>query len=189
MAAEPKQRIALIEASLGGARGNSRVLADRAHAALAGSARIDRLVLANRPGFVRHQKALERASGFVFCTGTYWDSWSSHLQRFLEEATPHEATSLWLGKPAIVLVTEHSVGGKGVVSRLSGVLSTFGCLLPPMGGLVISKAAMLARPADPDFFGLPDVDIACANLLAALHRAPYRAWSVDRRDATRRWLP
>jgi len=104
--------VALIEGSLGGARGNTRVVADRAKAALAEHVAVDRVVLASRPGFAAHRRTLERASGFVLTTGTYCDSWSSHLQRFLEESTPHEATALWLGKPAIALVTEHSVGAR-----------------------------------------------------------------------------
>lgn len=64
--------------------------------------------------------ALTRADGFLFGTGTHWDSWSSVLQHFLEAATPLEGTTTWLGKPAAVVVTEHSVGGKAVLSPAAG---------------------------------------------------------------------
>lgn len=181
-----EKRIVLVEASLGGARGNTRVLADRAAAALKGHG-VERVVLASRPGFAAHRTKLARADALVFLTGTYWDGWSSHLQRFLEEATPTESTALWLGKPAAVLVTEHSVGGKGVVSRLQGVLATLGCLIPPQSGVVISRASITGRRSA-DAFGLPDVDHACANLLAALGTGTYAAWPVDRGDPRARWL-
>jgi len=188
----PRPRVVLIEGSLGGARGNTRVVADRAREALLPSVAVDRIVLARKPGFAAHRQVLEAASGFVFLTGTYWDSWSSHLQHFLEEATPTETTGLWLGKPAAVLVTEHSVGGKGVVSRLQGVLCTLGCLLPPTSGVVISKIVTLhskrAAKGHEDFFGLSDVDVACRNVLAAIHGTPYRAWEVDRGNPKAKWL-
>lgn len=167
------------------------MVADRAREALRSSVAVDRIVLARKPGFAAHRRVLEAASGFVFSTGTYWDSWSSHLQRFLEEATPSETSTLWLGKPAAVLVTEHSVGGKGVVSRLQGVLCTLGCSLPPTSGVVISKIVELHRkPAQghEDFFGLSDVDVACGNVLAAIHGTAYRAWEVDRSNPRAKWL-
>ena len=81
---------------------------------------------------------LEKSQGFVFVTGTYWDSWGSPLQKFLENVTDLEGSPAFLGKPAIVMVLNHSVGGKGVLSRLQGVLSTLGCLIPPMSGIVYS---------------------------------------------------
>ncbi len=188
----PRPRVALIEASLGGSRGNTRVIADRARDALVPSVAVDRVVLARRPGFAPHRATLEAASGFVFLTGTYWDSWSSYLQHFLEEATPTETSKLWLGKPAAVLVTEHSVGGKDVVSRLQGVLCTLGCLLPPTSGVVISKIVTLntKRPTKghEDFFGLSDVDVACRNVVASINRTAYSAWQVDKGNARAKWL-
>ena len=42
-------------------------------------------------------EVLAEADGFVFATGTYWDSWGSPLQKFLEETTAFEGTSVWLG--------------------------------------------------------------------------------------------
>lgn len=81
---------------------------------------------------------LEAADGFVFTSGTYWDSWGSPMQHFLEVSTELEGTNLFLGKPAVVMITMHSVGGKGVLSRLQGVLNTIGLMIPPMTGIVYS---------------------------------------------------
>lgn len=184
--------IAIVLAGLGGAQGNGARLVELAAPHLA-SVDTELCVLATRPGFAAHEAALARASGFVFVTGTYWDGWSSHLQRFLEEATPSEASPLWLGKPAAVWVTAHSVGGKGVLSRLTGVLSSFGCAIPPMSGLVVTHANELARAHAPeaavDLYGPADLEISVHNLLEDVRGTRrHRAWDVDRGDPTRRWL-
>lgn len=197
-AAARRPRILILNASLAGPSGNSARLlallaprlaphADLEHAALAGPAAATFATLA---------PALQAADAFVFATGTHWDSWSSPLQKFLEDATPAEATALWLGKPAVVLVTEHSTGGKGVLSRLQGVLVTLGCTIPPLGGLVLSHAAQLAREnasaggAADDLWRPADLDLVAHNLLAAASapRPAYRAWPVDRADFDKPWL-
>lgn len=189
----PRLEVAVVLAGLGGLEGNGARLLEHAAPFLE---QVDtRLcVLANEPSFEAHRETLARAQAFVFVTGTYWDGWSSHLQRFLEEATPTEATPLWLGKPAGVWVTAHSVGGKGVLSRLQGVLSSFGCAVPPMSGLVVTLATELARAHDAaaarDLFGPADLEVCVHNLLEAArgtHR--YRVWEVDRGDPGSRWMP
>ena len=90
----------------------------------------------------------------------------------------------------------HSVGGKGVLSRLQGVLSTLGCLIPPMSGMVYSLATHLAiRHAPPDasapyadFWQVDDFDTIAHNLLEAVSGgAGWRAWRVDGGDAGRHW--
>lgn len=186
-------RILALDGSLGGDRGNSSVLLDAAITRLSASATVERAVLARAPGFAVHRPALAAADALVVATGTYWDSWSSRLQHFLEEATPTEGTALWLGKPAAVLVTAHSVGGKGVLSRLQGVLSTFGALIPPMSGLVISRVGELARahagPDCEDIWSPADLEVVCHNLLAcARGERDFLAWPVDRGDPSHRWL-
>jgi chromate reductase len=128
-------------------------------------------------------RLLHESAGFVFATGTYWDSWGSPMQRFLERATRFEGGPVWLGKPAAVVVTMHSADGKGVLSRLQGVLCTLGCQIPPMSGMVYSLATHLAirradaEPSVPyaDFWQIDDFDTLCHNLLRA--RRPARAWS------------
>src|SRR6185503_20641277 len=89
--------------------------------------------------------ALERAERLVFVSGTYWGGFSSLLQQLFEELTPTEASELWLGKPAAVFVTAHQVGAQSVLFRLQGVLVTFGCSLPPLSGVVISKVGEALR--------------------------------------------
>lgn len=137
-----RPHLLLLNASLAGDAGNTAGLLARAHRLLARRATVESLTLASlavaasasdSPPAALHPQlltALSRANGFLLGTGTHWDSWSSVLQTFLEDATPHEGTALWLGKPAAVVVSEHSTGGKGVLSRLQGVLVTLGCTLP-----------------------------------------------------------
>jgi NAD(P)H-dependent FMN reductase len=202
-----RPRLLLLNGALAGNGGNTAALLAAARRRLVRHADVDTLVLAEalaarRPGGNADDvdlppavaAALARADGFLFGTGTHWDSWSSVLQHFLEVATPLEGTSAWLGKPAAVVVTEHSVGGKAVLSRLQGVLVTLGCSLPPMSGLVLSRAALLAAAQDPaaarDFWSRSDLGVVCHNLLtAARGRAqPWKAWPVDRANFRGRWL-
>lgn len=193
-----RPRILLLDASLAGPGGNSSRLLGLLASRLSPDAELVTAALAGPPPstFVALEPALRAADAFVFATGTHWDSWSSPLQKFLEDATPAEATELWLGKPAAVLVTEHSVGGKAVLSRLQGVLVTLGCTLPPLSGLVLSQAVQLARRHSPepaateDFWSPDDLDIIAHNLLVAARqpRPIWRAWPVDRRHFARPWL-
>ena len=187
-------RVLAIQAGLGGDGGNSAVLLDRALDLLRPHAEVERASLVDAPGFATHRAALERAEALVISTGTYWDSWSSALQRFLEEATESEGTPLWLGKPVAIVVTAHSVGGKGVLSRLQGVLSTFGAQIPPMGGLVVTLASERAREhaqdgSSDDLWSPDDLEVVCHNLLeCARGTRAFRAWEVDRGDPARRWI-
>ena len=193
----PLPRILLLNASLAGDSGNSAALLDHLAAELAAHAELSRLTLAATPGFEACRPALAAADALVIATGTHWDSWSSHLQHFLESATPAEGTALWLGKPVACLVSEHSVGGKGVLSRLQGVLLTLGCSLPPMSGLVLSLAAQTAARHDPaaaqDFWCADDLAVLAHNLLAATAQArtapaEWLTWPVDRTGFDRRWI-
>lgn len=135
------------------------------------------------------------ADGFVFISGTYWDSWSSHLQYFLEQTTEWEGSDLWLGKPAAVLITMHSVGGKGVASRLQGVLSNLGAVLPPMSSFVYSLNTHLALQGDckgheSDFWSLDDLDPLLANLVCAANipRDGWQSWPVDSKNFKQKWI-
>ena len=207
-----RPRILLLNASLAGDDGNTAVILTRARRRLARRATVESLTLAAPPASPSRagsstftpelRAALGRADAFLFGTGTHWDSWSSVLQKFLEDATPAEGTAIWLGKPAAVVVSEHSTGGKGVLSRLQGVLVTLGCTLPPMSGLVLSRAALAAakhdRAAARDFWCEADLGIVCHNLAEAARltragastaAARWRRWPVDRRDFRARWPP
>ena len=135
---------------------------------------------------------LIKAEGFLFTSGTYWDSWGSPMQYFLEMTTEFEASDIFMSKPAAVLITMHSVGGKGVLSRLQGVLNTLGLMIPPMSGMVYSLAGQLALETDSsfadDFWSLEDVDVVIHNLLAAINKTGFKAWPVDHKDPKRIWI-
>lgn len=138
---------------------------------------------------------LKQADGFIFITGTYWDSWGSPLQIFLENVTELEGSETFLGKPAAVFVLNHSVGGKGVLSRLQAVLNTFGCLIPPMSGMVYSwtneqllKKKMPSN-AEKDLWSLNDMDDILENLQKTLKlNIKWKAWPVDKKDFRKVWL-
>ena len=213
-----RPHLLILNGSLAGDAGNTAVLLSRARRLLNRRATVESLTLASlcntastSAGSVSQSSSLDpqlhsalaRANGILLGTGTHWDSWSSVLQKFLEAATPHEGTALWLGKPAAVIVSEHSTGGKGVLSRLQGVFVTLGCTLPPMSGFVLSRAAVLAADHAPDpastsdFWCEADLRVVCHNLAEATRvllpdakpaRPRWRTWPVDRRDFNARWL-
>jgi multimeric flavodoxin WrbA len=194
-ALDRRPRLLLLNASLNGDTGNTGAFLAEARAFLAPVADVSSVTLAgeNAPDFTALLPALAAADGFLIGTGTHWDGWSSVLQQFLEDATPAEGTSLWLGKPAAVVVSEHSVGGKGVLSRLQGVLVTLGCSIPPMSGLVLSRAALIAVHHDAkaanDFWCRDDLAVVCHNLVeSAAGTARWKTWPVDRTDFTSRWV-
>ncbi len=187
------RRVLVVNAGLNGARGNTAVLLARVAAHLSPRVSVVTVTLAEGGGYAAVRRELQQADAFVVGTGTHWDSWSHLLQQMLEEATVDEGTALWLGKPAAVVVTMHSVGGKGVLSRLQGVLNTFGCAIPPMSGLVYSLANQAAieasAPGTDDLWCLEDVAVVCDNLLTALGlHAAYRAWPTDRARFAERWI-
>ena len=206
-----RPHLLLINAALAGDTGNTAVLLTEARRHLARYASLESLTLAPNPTAAPITSAstldpklrthLKRADGFLFGTGTHWDSWSSVLQNFLEVATPTEGTALWLGKPAALVISEHSTGGKGILSRLQGVLVTLGCSIPPMSGLVLSRAAMIAAQYDPaaarDFWCKEDLRVVCHNLAEAARitlpaaqptQPRWRKWPVERREFGARWL-
>lgn len=202
-------RILILNAALAGGEGNTAVALEKLRRALArgGKVEVRVVVLAGEndgaredaesgvKSFAEVKAGLAWAEGFAIGTGTHWDSWSSVLQRFLEEATESEGTKLWLGKPAACVVTEHSVGGKGVLSRLQGVLVTLGCMVPPMSGVVLSKSTQMAmerkgaKTGAEDFWCADDLKIVAHNLVEAVKGARrWKAWPVDREDFAKRWM-
>lgn len=142
------------------------------------------------PGLI---KKIKHADALLCTSGTYWDSWGSPLQKFLEEATDLEARPEILGKPMGVCVLMHSVGGKGVLSRLQGVFSTMGFLIPPMSGMTYSLSGQLAMKSKnahaKDFWGMEDLDIIVENLkLASQSQVAWQAWPVDRKNFRKTWV-
>lgn len=138
-------------------------------------------------------KLISQAQAVLFITGTYWDSWGSPLQKFLEDFTPFEGHEELLGKPAGVVTLMHSVGGKEVLSRLQGVLNTFGFQIPPMSGLAYSLVSEIALETNTshaeDFWSLEDLKIVLQNLMiASQSQAKWQSWPVDRKNPKRLWL-
>lgn len=153
----------------------------------------DTVVLSEKNSLKKQLAMMEKADAFLFTTGTYWDSWGHPLQAWLEKMTPYEGTKYFLNKPVAVLVLMHSVGGKGVLSRLQGVLNTLGCVIPPMSGVVYSLVSELALKTksshSKDFWSLDDLEMVLANLEAfSSLNLSAQTWPVDRKEATRKWL-
>lgn len=185
--------VLILNAGLSGSAGNSHVVARQCATWLAQQGVAHELLVLRDQDSQGAEQALARARRLVFVTGTYWGGFSSLLQRLFEDLTPAEGTSLWLGKPAASLVTAHQVGGQSVLFRLQGVVSSLGCLIPPMSGVVITKVAEQLRARAPalcaDVWGLSDVATALHNLLAAPSpTGQFAAWPVDHDHYAERWL-
>lgn len=190
-----KPLILILNGSPSGARGNCARWAHQIKGLLSGRAKVKLVHLTK--GLLKPADLvtdLEAADGLLVMTGTYWDSWGSPLQRFLEVMTPLESADFLRGKPAAALVLMHSVGGKEVLSRLQGVLSTWGFLIPPQSGMVRALATDLAVQVkksshSQDFWQEEDLAFVLENLLRACHiKFDWASWPVDRKDPTRLWL-
>lgn len=186
--------ILILNGSPQGKKGNCAVLAKKIVSLLPSSSSAKILTLASAKESASAKQQLKKADAVIFLTGTYWDSWGSPLQKFLEDITDLEATPALLGKPCAVFVLMHSVGGKGVLSRLQGVLSTMGLLIPPMSGMVYSLAADLAMKAgshdqEADFWQLSDISRILKNLLIGTQiKVSWTTWPVDDEDPRVLWL-
>lgn len=190
------KNILIINGSLGGSKGNTSVLIETAKKYLDHHhVNLEILHLKENPNIDLKDK-LNWADGFIFTTGTYWDSWGSPMQIFLETSTKFEASNLFLYKPASVLVSMHFVGGKEILSRLQGVLNTIGLAIPPMTGFVYGLSTHIAlrktetdQDFSLDFWSLEDIEIVVHNLITAVNnRKDFKTWPVDRKDPERRWL-
>jgi multimeric flavodoxin WrbA len=190
-----KKNILIVNGSLGGAIGNTSVLIESAKKYLADhEANIETVHLQDNEHDLITK--LKWADGFIFASGTYWDSWGSPMQKFLETSTEYEASDLFLYKPASVMISMHSVGGKGVLSRLQGVLNTMGLAIPPMSGFVYALSTHIAltsneshKEFNDDFWSLEDIEIVIHNLMTATqYKHNFKSWPVDRKDPQRRWL-
>lgn len=152
--------------------------------------------LAEDKDYNRIEKAVFEADAFIFITGTYWDSWGSPLQEFLEMATEWEGKSHFFSKPVAVVVGMHSVGGKSVLSRLLGVLNSFGAWIPPFCGIVFSLAAQEALDSNSkysaDLWQPKDLKVLLNNLYQAVQltspaRKQMTSWEIDSDNYTEIW--
>lgn len=138
-------------------------------------------------------QSLKNSHGLIFATGTHWDSWSSLSQKFFELMTDYEASEIFLGKPICAIVSMHSVGGKGVLSRLQGVFNTLGMLIAPMSGFVYSLVNQLALESEhthgDDLWSLEDLSFITHNFKESVKGThQYQSWPVDKKDPTRIWI-
>ncbi len=152
--------------------------------------------LAENKDFNRIEKAILEADAFIFVTGTYWDSWGSPLQLFLEQATEWEGQGHFFSKPVAAVVGMHSVGGKSVLSRLLGVLNSFGAWIPPYCGIVFSMAAQEALDSgskySADLWQPKDLKVLLENLYQAVlltssAKKQMSSWDVDSDNYTDVW--
>ncbi len=165
--------VLIVNGSLGGATGNTAELLALAEERFQREATVSTLELVRQPSIDRILEACTQADAFLFGTGTYWDSWGSPMQQFLEMTAHTEGMPYWLGKPAGAIVTAHAVGAKSVLSRLFGVFNVYGMLIPPFAGLAYTWAneAALATAGDHlrnELWSPKDVDVICHNLLESL---------------------
>ncbi len=192
------KHILILDGSLGEESGNTQEIIDRLIKKISDAQEGYEVIhlkhlLDKKISLEQIKTQMQKADGFIFTSGTYWDSWGSPLQYFLEVSTQFEASDIFMGKSAAVIITMHSVGGKAVLSRLQGVLNTLGLLIPPMSGMVYSLAGKLALQTDSsfadDFWSLEDADIVFHNLLVSLHQSHnYQAWPIDHKDPKRIWI-
>ncbi len=187
------KKILILNGSINGQEGNTNKLIEKIQGQIESSEIIQlKDLMEKKLTFNDLKIKFKKADGFIFTSGTYWDSWGSPLQYFLEVGTELEGSELILGKPAAVIITMHAVGGKAVLSRLQGVLSTLGMLIPPMSGMVYSLTQQLALDSKSsfaeDFWSLEDTNIVLHNILASLGNKKYKTWPVDHKDPKRIWI-
>lgn len=197
------KKILVVNGGIGGRKGNTAVVLNRLSEHLSGRCKTQTVNLADFSYLLPFTSTIlnlgkhhvEDFDGFVFGTGTYWDSWGSPLQRFFENATEFEGTNTFLGKPAAVIVTMHGVGGKGVLSRIQGVLNTFGMYVPPMSAMIYSTMNQVVLEVDPynefasDVWQPRDLEVVANNLSEACYNSTnWKSWDVDRKPATRKWI-
>ena len=139
-----------------------------------------------KPDIKKVYDLLSESDGFLIVTGTYWNNWSSSLQRFIEVITTFENTPALFGKPIACAVSVDSVGGADVAARIHAVFSGLGCWSPPCSTLVVSRigqeavAASKGKMNDPneDVWRVEDIEIVLQNLVTAsdMQRTSWIAW-------------
>lgn len=129
---------------------------------------------------------LEKTDAFIITSGTYWNNFSSVLQRFIEVCTPFENTKAFLGKPIATVISMDSVGGIEVANKIISSFSGLGCWAPPCSSIILSRLGQFAVQqtkeweVDPneDVWRLEDVEILTDNLIVAsqINRDIWKVW-------------
>lgn len=189
--------IVILNGSLRGKLGNSWKLALLAQEKLATQPSTTSSVLhlsEPKPAIADVYNILDKADGFLVITGTYWNNWSSPLQRFIEVATTFENSPAFFGKPIACGITMDSVGGIEVAARLHGVFSGLGCWSPPCSSLVISRvgnnAVASSEDQNEDVWRIDDLDIVLKNLVAATQvKAGWTSWPHSKLQISKKEWP
>ena len=183
--------ILLINGSLRGDDGNSAKIIERASAYIKREkeVRSDVLTLTESLADISLvKKQLQKAHAFFIVSGTYWNNWSSSLQRFIEVMSVFENTDVFFGKPVACAVTMDAAGGMEVAARLHAAFSGLGCWSPPCSTLVISRVGQQAVNAtsklknDPnkDVWRLDDLEIVMQNLIASASvKGKWKSWPIE----------
>jgi multimeric flavodoxin WrbA len=178
------KKVLILDGSLHGKGGNTHGVTEELLKLLP-DVEVDYIELKKISDISSLESKIRAADGFIVATGTYWQSWGSPMQRFLEEATPWEGADLWMGKPVCFVITMHSIGGMEVMSRLESNFSMFGALIPPHCSIVHSEVNQLARKDSPenlhqDIWDLRYLPTIAHNFKAALDGTHnYEPWKVD----------
>jgi hypothetical protein len=182
-------RITIVNGSLGGRTGNTSRLISKIKKILLKkeeSLKIKIIHLSPHFDWVKTRSAFKNSDAFIFCSGTYWDSWGSPMQLLFEKMTQIEGKKHLLGKPAAVVVTMHSVGGKELVSKMAGVLCSMGCVIPPFCGFAYSYADHVAHKSRnsekskkllDDVWSIDDLSALLHNLLSYANKSfDWQVW-------------
>ena len=187
-------RILIVNGSLGGNKGNTAELLAIAEEHLSPQAEISHLDLSREPSIDRVLDAASQADAFVFGSGTYWDSWGTPMQRFLEMTAHTEGHDYWVGKPVGIIVTAHAVGAKCVLTRMMGVFNVYGMLIPPFAGMAYTYANMVAyehanEHLRNELWTPADVEVVCHNLMEALKGTRnWTQWPINSGKYGEKWL-
>ena len=187
------KRIAILDGSLHGKGGNTHGVIEEVLKGLEPLFDIDYIELKDVIDISSLETRLHEAHGFVVASGTYWQSWGSPMQRFLEGATKWEATDIFMGKPICTIITMHSMGGVEVMSRLQAVFNLLGAFAPPLTSIVHSHVNQLAVETDSsslDIWDLRYVPTVAHNFKVALFGGrEFKSWDVDQGEiVTGNWF-
>ena len=75
-------KILLINGSMHGSSGNTSQLLRYAENYLRDKATVVSIPFSEDRSFLSFEPEIRSSNGFIFGTGTYWDSWGSPMQRF-----------------------------------------------------------------------------------------------------------
>lgn len=184
-----RKEILIINGSIRGKQGNSWLLAKKAENFLLNNSSASTSILnlsEPKPSIQEVYNLLVSSHGFLIITGTYWHSWGSPLQRFIEVVTTFENSPAFFGKPLACAVTMDSVGGAEVAARLHAVFAGLGCWSPPCATVALSRvgqeaiAASQGQPDNPneDVWRIEDLETVLKNLVTAttIQNAAWVSW-------------